>query len=109
MNGTFVDNAMGYGDLAKKFDVFYEKLLVKRANYAIMSFDRRKPSNLCPRVRQKTVPSNHRSFPAGTAYFTQKGENATRMETLVLTPGAGPGQREGGFCSLLHSDGPNTQ
>ena len=90
---AFVDNAMGYGELAKKFDDFYEKLLVKRTNYAIIICDRREPSILCPRVRQKTVPSNPRSFPAGTAYFTQKGENATRMETLVPAPGAGPGQR----------------
>ena len=74
-----MESAMGYGELDKKVDVFYEKLLAKCTNYAIINFDRRKPSKSAQRVRQKTVPSNtNRSFSADTGALSRRKERMPR-------------------------------
>jgi hypothetical protein len=75
---VIVDSAMPYRELDKKYDDFYEKLLVKCTKYAIINIDRRKPSKCAQWVRQKTVPSNYRSFPASTHDF-----NTERRECRV--------------------------
>ena len=74
----FVNIAMGYGEIDKKVDVFYEKLLAKCTNYAIINFDRRKPSKKCPKSKAKDRAIQYKSvFLSGHwRAFTQKGANA---------------------------------
>ena len=76
----FVNIAMGYGEIDKKVDVFYEKLLAKCTNYAIINFDRRKPSKKCPKSKAKDRAIQYKSvFLSGHwRAFTQKGENAAQ-------------------------------
>lgn len=71
------------GELDKKYRVFYEKLLAKCTNYAIINFDRRKPSKKCPKSKAKDRAIQYnRSFSADTRAFTQKRTNAAQGRSI---------------------------
>ncbi len=96
---------MANREITKKIDDFYEKLLVKLLIYVIIIFVRRKPEKCTRRVRQKTVPSNHRSFLGGAALFHTEGREChDRIETSCYSlTCAGRGLSYGGFCSRMHT------
>ena len=74
-----MESAMGYGELDKKVDVFYEKLLVKCTNYAIINFGRRKPSKKCPKSKAKDRAIQlNRSFSADTSALSRRKERMPR-------------------------------